>query len=94
MKAIELVGKLAIRTKPVSYGKNNLIGEEVKDYSHTTTPLKIVKVTDTHVIISYEGTKEEKIFGKELFILDERWNDDNWIDYKELIKMEEESDEK
>lgn len=85
MKAIELVGKLAIRTKPISYGKDTFTGEEIKDYSYTANPLKIIKVTEEHIVASHEGTREEAIFGKEVYILDERWNDENWIDFVKLI---------
>ena len=75
-----LIGRLAIRTKPVNCG----VG--VKDYSYTTEPIKILKITDSHIVYSHEETKEEPIFGKKIHILDSRWLDDNWIDYDELIE--------
>ena len=74
MKASELVGKRAIRTKPVDLGNGS------KDYSYTTSPIEIVKVTDNHIVHKY------KMFGEEhVSILGERWMDNNWIDYNELI---------
>lgn len=87
MKAKELVGKLAIRKKPIKLGICDFTGEYNYDYSHTTSPLRILKVTDEHIIVDYKGTDEEVIFGNKVHILDERWNDDNWIDYEELIKV-------
>jgi len=76
MEAKDLVGKLAIRTGPVAYG----------DWSYTTSPIKIVKVTDAHIVVSYEGTDEGKIFDTDLFILNTHWLDDKWTDYEKLIK--------
>lgn len=86
MKAKELAGKLAIRTKPIILGNNDFTGEEEKDYSYTTSPINIIRVTENHIIYNFIGTPDEKIFGKEFKILDDRWNDDNWEDYKELTK--------
>jgi len=90
MKAIELVGKLAIRTNPVSYGRNDFTSEEVKDYSYTTEPLKILKVTDNHILYEYsEDGFIYKVVGNETpHILDKRWLDDNWTDYEELMKID------
>jgi len=87
MKANELIGKLAIRTNPISCGKNFMTGKTNYDYSYTTTPIRILKVTDNHILTNYKGTKEENIFGDDIHILDKRWLDDNWIDYEELIKI-------
>ncbi len=97
MKAKKLINKLAIRTKPILLGYQDFIGHENYDYSYTTTPIRILKVTDNHIIYNYKGTKEEEIFEKETYILDNRWLDDNWEDYEKLINLEtklERSEEK
>lgn len=89
MKANKLIGKLAIRKKPVTLGRNDFTEEYNYDYSYTSEPIKILKVTDEHIIYSHKDTNQENIFGDEVSILDNRWNDDNWIDYEELIKIEQ-----
>ncbi len=89
MKAIELVGKLAIRTNPIKLGRDFITEENNYDYSYTNEPIRILKVTDNHILTTHKGTKLEKIFRNDIHILDKRWNDDNWTDYEELIKMEE-----
>jgi transcriptional pleiotropic regulator of transition state genes len=78
MKATELVGKLAIRTAPVV--SNN-------DYSFMNSPLKIIKVTDFHIVYEYpEENSMSKIFAdKNPYILHAEWLDDNWTDYSKLI---------
>lgn len=81
MKANELIGKKAIRTGPTCYG----------DYSYTTEPLLIVKVTENHILTKYP---EENMFSKitkddRPHILNKRWNDDNWTDYDELMNIAE-----
>lgn len=81
MKAINLVGKLAIRTKPVYYSNGNY------DRSYTTYPIRIHKVTKNHIVYSHEGTSEENIFGKKVFILDNLYNDNNWADYNKLVRF-------
>ena len=80
MKAKDLIGKLAIRTKPVVVNDGG-----VKDYSYTTTPIHITNVTDNHIVYDLEGTKEESIYGKNTYILNSIWLDDNWEDYENLI---------
>lgn len=84
-KLKELIGKLAIRNEPVKLGKD-FYGNETYDYSYTTTPIRILKVTENHIVYDRKGTNEEKIF-KETSILDKRWVDDNWISYNELMKI-------
>lgn len=88
MKANKLIGRLAIRTKPVSYGRNNFTGEENRDYSYTSEPIHILKVTDNHIVYDYNGTNNEIFEGKH--ILNNRWLDDNWIDYEKLMKNDNE----
>ena len=85
MKARDLIGKLAIRTNPIILGENFITGKANYDYSYTTSPIKILKVTDNHIVYNYSGTSEEKIFEGQ-YILDKRWIDDNWEDYEKLMK--------
>lgn len=85
MKVMNLIGKLAIRTKPICYGRDDFSLEKIKDYSYTTEPIHILKVTDSHIIYNYQRTNQEGIFGCKTYLLDSRWNDNNWIDYEELM---------
>lgn len=85
MELKKLEGKLAIRTEPLFLGIDDMTGEKNYDYSYTDCPIKILKVTDCHVIYSHEGTDEENLFGKKCRIMNKRWIDSNWIDYEELI---------
>jgi len=85
MELKKLEGKLAIRKEPIFLGLDDMTRKKNYDYSFTTSPIKILKVTDNHIVYNYEGTKEEKFFGKEPSILNKRWIDYNWIDYEELV---------
>ena len=76
MKPEQLIGKLAIRTQPP---------KGLDDYSYTTETIRIIKVTENHIVYDHVGTLEEKIFEDKKYILDKRWIDDNWEDYNELI---------
>ena len=89
MEAKNLIGKLAIRKKPIKLGICDFTGECNYDYSYTTSPIRILKVTDEHIIYNHKATDEESIFGDKVCILDSRWNDDNWTDYEKLIKIEQ-----
>jgi len=62
VKASELVGHMAFRTTRVKSG----------DGSYTTSPIKILKVTDHHI---YHKCNDE---GK-VRLLNDEWLDDNWI---------------
>ena len=62
MKAIELVGKLALRTDCTSMG----------DYSYTSEPVKILKVTDSHIYFQEPKGRVR--------ILNNTWLDDNWCE--------------
>lgn len=73
MKASQLIGKEAIRTKPVQYETG------IKDFSYTTSSIKIIKVTDSHIVY------QNKMFDTPS-ILDIRWQDGNWEDYEKLVK--------
>ena len=83
MNINELVGKKAIRTGPVDLGNGR------KDYSYGTEPLLILAVTEHHVVVEYV---ESFMKGKR-HILDSRWNDENWDDYNELMKLADETKE-
>lgn len=87
MKATKLIGKLAIRTQPIELGYNDFTREKDYDYSYTSSPINILKVTENHIIYNYVGTTEEDMFGKGIHILDKRWIDDNWTSYTELVAL-------
>ena len=81
MKANDLIGKLAIRTQgaKTNYGVDN---------SYTSTPIRILAVTDHHIVYDYVETFEEKTcFEKMYVLLNENWNDNNWTDYNELMQI-------
>jgi hypothetical protein len=67
MKANELVGKEVLRTNPAD------IGNGYHDYSYTSNPIKILKVTDFHIYYQSDYGFDS--------ILNIRWLDDNWIEY-------------
>jgi len=75
MKAKDLIGKWAIRTKPT---------EEIGDRSYIDTPLFILKATDGHIICKHHW---KWLNGKEPHVLECDFCDDGWIDYKKLIKL-------
>lgn len=76
MNTNKLIGKWAIRTKPMIYENG------VKDWSYTDDPVFILKVDDSHILY-----KHYLLENKEPYILDNRWNDNNWIDYKKLVAL-------
>lgn len=82
MYAKDLIGILAIRTQraETNYGS---------DGSHQTDAVRILAVTENHIVIDYVGTREEKIFGDQIHILNSDWNDNNWTDYMDLMRMAE-----
>lgn len=71
MKASEFVGKRAIRTAPTASG----------DYSYTTEPLKILKVTESHIVVEHQCP----FLKGDVSILGNRWLDDNWTSYDDLM---------
>ncbi len=94
MNAKELIGKTALREKPIQTqvmtGGGSKI-ETIPEYRYCTNPVKIVAATDHHIIIEFEINK---LFSKEglatkQIILDERFCDDNWTDYNKLIGKNE-----
>lgn len=76
MKATELIGKLALRTKPVQYGNGT------KDNSYGDEPMLILKATDTHILYKRSSFGENTCEG----ILNHCWCDDGWTDFEELAK--------
>jgi hypothetical protein len=78
MFANELVGKLAVRTKATRLGDN----------SYTTNPVRIVKATESHVVVKF--TKEDQMarlvgLTSKTHILNYTFCDDGWTDYEELV---------
>lgn len=72
MNAKDLIGKRALRTKPVDYKNGH------HDWSYTGgSPVTIVNVTESHITI-------RNIHG--LNVLDSRWNDDNWQEYEAIVQ--------
>jgi hypothetical protein len=95
MNAKNLIGRMVLREKPIEKqvmtgGMLSFGGPSVStmpDYSYCTDPVKIVAATDHHVVI--EQTLDS-VFAKDgpatkRTILDERFCDENWIDYDELV---------
>ncbi|WP_195308226.1 hypothetical protein [Flavonifractor plautii] len=88
MNAKELIGKNAIREKPIKKAEVVSSGlytigsrvQSIPDYTYCVEPVKIINATDHHVVI------EREVFGKiHMMLLDERYCDDAWTDYDELI---------
>jgi hypothetical protein len=93
MEAKELIGKTAIRTRPVMTEKIISAGlfsggdtvRQIPDFYYCTTPIRILNATDYHIVflpceLIVAGPTELKPR-----ILDLRFCDDNWIDYESLI---------
>lgn len=78
MKASDLIGKNAIRTKPMN------IGNGLHDYSLTSSPIHIINATDSHIIYEYLP-EYDRILAEKKRILDCRWCDDNWIDFEFIL---------
>lgn len=78
MKASDLIGKNAIRTRPTN------IGNGLQDYSHTQSPIHVINATESHVVFEYLPEYDKFLSGKKR-ILDCRWCDDNWIDFDFLL---------
>lgn len=72
-KIHSLVGKRVVRTKPAtSRGR--------EDWSYTTTPIKILKVSADHIVF------QSSFDSKDIRLLDIEWIDDCWTDYDELVE--------
>lgn len=72
MNIRELIGKMAIRTKPTKSG----------DYSYTNSGIKILKVTDTHILHQCNYSKDNINI-----LINDRWDDDCWEDYDKLMEI-------
>ena len=84
MKATELIGRRAIRTKPIEMNRESsslFPAKNSLDYSYTQQPIDILYATDSHIVYDYENYKQER----ENRILSCQFCDDNWIDYDELM---------
>lgn len=69
----EMIGKYVTRTGPCKLGNGN------KDYSYIGDRLKILSVDEKNIMYAteeYDG------------ILDERWLDNNWKEYEEIIDID------
>lgn len=78
MKASDLIGKNAIRTKSVE------LSSGIKDYSFSDSPVHIVNATDTHIVFEYLLEYNRTLASRKR-ILDDRWCDDNWIDLEFVL---------
>ena len=76
-----MIGKYATRIGPCKLGNGN------KDYSYIGDKIKILSIDEKHIRFA---TKEYKS------TLDERWLDDNWKEYEEVVVlgMKDENDSK
>lgn len=79
MKANELIGKRAVRTAPT---------KKHGDYSFTDSPIRILKVTDNHILYKDAGDFEETFMVEKPRLLNSSWIDDNWTNYDELINCD------
>ena len=72
MKATDLIGKVAIRTGPMFYSNGQ------PDYSYCSDASEILNATGNHIVLhsKYGGTEN---------ILDNRWCDDKWIAYDDIV---------
>ena len=94
MYAKDLIGKTCIREKPVIKtryaqrgGRTYLMfgsGEEKieePDYTYCSEPVNIIAATDHNIVCEVKS-----IVGKPYIVnLDERYCDDNWVDYDALL---------
>lgn len=97
MYANQLIGKKAIRVKPVplgTYGGFGLFGEVEQnyDYSYTSDPIIILAATENHIVYKYP--ENHHFASTDKHILDSRWCDDNWTDYDELLELASETNMK
>jgi hypothetical protein len=99
MFANQLIGKKAIRTKPGILSPADDIGDipsffgigtrkATLDYSFSERPILILAATESHIVFKF-CNREERTYGADKHILDNRWCDENWTDYDELMKLAE-----
>lgn len=100
MYANQLIGKRAIRNKPVKLreegeGGFGFVGVQTAtyDYSYTSEPILILAATESHIVYQYAG-RDLAILGEEKRILNCRYCDDGWANYDELMELAEESNMK
>ena len=81
MNAKELVGKRAIRTKPVMLENGSFCRSYTDDY------VTIIKATDSHIIYKWSDKflKVCQTANDDINIMSYEYCDENWIDYDELI---------
>ena len=74
MKIIkEMIGKYVTRIGPCKLGNGN------KDYSYIGDRIKILSVDEKHIRFAIKEYKS---------VLNERWLDDNWKEYEEIIDID------
>lgn len=91
MNVKDLVGKIVVRTKPITT-------QGGKDYSYIEEPLKILKVTDTHIVAQPRDSILNLLakFVNDpvpVIVLGFQWIDDNWIDYEVLTNVSKDIDD-
>lgn len=74
MRAEQLLGKLALRSKPL---------DSSGDHSFITIPIKIMAVTESHIVFEWQ----EPMFKGHKGILGYNYLDNNWVDYEALMKL-------
>jgi len=72
MKATELIGKVAIRTRPTN---------TIKDHSYTDHPIKVITATNHCITFEYADWWHRKYMDTRHHHLDSDFCDDNWIEY-------------
>lgn len=72
-----MIGKYVTRTSPCLLGRVH--GEEIKDYSYIGDRMKLLSMSNDHIRVATRYYKTT---------LDERWIDDNWKEYEELIDFD------
>lgn len=95
MNAKKLIGKTCIREKPVIkerwvnssvsgifYGGGRYEKIQETDYTYCTEAVKIVAASDHNIVVERRHEFAEKPIRT---ILDERYCDDHWVDFDELL---------
>lgn len=95
MNAKELIGKTCIREKPVIkerwentrtiglfYGGGGYEKIQETDYTYCAEAVKIVAASDHNIVVERISTFSGKPIQT---ILDERYCDDHWVDFDELL---------
>lgn len=74
MRAEQLIGKLALRNKPM---------ESTGDRSFMQKPLRIMAVTESHIVFEWQ---DPMFFGDKAVLACE-YLDNNWTDYEALMSL-------